>query len=74
MQLDRLRPLIPRSGLCVPSSMLLLCYLRRHGIHAQWVFGVQTFPFEAHCWVEYDGVVLNDTLEHVCWYTPIAAA
>lgn len=74
MQLDRLRPFVPRSGSCLPSSILLLAFLRRHGIRATWVFGVQTFPFEAHCWVEYKGVVLNDTLEHVRWYTPIAIA
>lgn len=74
LQFDKMRPLIPRSGRCLPNSMLLLAYLRRHRIFGTWVFGVQTFPFEAHCWVEYDGVVLNDTIEHVRWYTPITAA
>jgi hypothetical protein len=74
LQFDRLRPLVPRSGRCLPSSLLLLKYLRRHGVSASWVFGVQTFPFEAHCWVEYRGIVLNDTLEHSRWFTPIAVA
>jgi hypothetical protein len=74
LQFDRLRPWVPRSGRCLPSSLLLLKYLRKHGVSASWVFGVQTFPFEAHCWVEYRGVVLNDTLEHSRWFTPIAVA
>jgi hypothetical protein len=74
VQFERLRPLIPCAGSCLPSSMLLRAFLRRHGIGCRWIFGVQTFPFEAHCWVEYQGVVLNDTVEHVSWYTPIATA
>lgn len=73
-QFERLRPLIPRSGRCLAKSLLLLAYLRRHRFSPRLVFGVRTFPFEAHCWVEYEGVVLSDTVEHVRWYTPIAAA
>ncbi|KRB82892.1 hypothetical protein ASE00_12885 [Sphingomonas sp. Root710] len=70
-RVDRLRPLVPRSGRCLVRSFLLLEYLRLCGADAQWVFGVRTHPFEAHCWVEYDGIVLTDTLEHVRWFTPI---
>jgi len=74
LQFDRLRPLIPKTGRCLPNSLMLLAYLRRHGVSAQVVVGVRTFPFEAHCWVQHNGVVLNDTVEHVCWYVPIAVA
>jgi hypothetical protein len=74
LQFDRLRPLIPRSGRCLPNSLMLLAYLRRHGISAQIVVAVRSFPFEAHCWVQHNGVVLNDTVEHVSWYVPIAVA
>jgi hypothetical protein len=38
------------------------------------VFGVRTHPFEAHCWLEKDRVILDDTVEHVRWFTPIARA
>ena len=69
---SRLSPWVPGSGRCVPSSILLLEFLKQHGIEADWVFGVRTYPFEAHCWVEKDGIVLNDSLEHVRWFTPIA--
>lgn len=67
----QLRPLVPRSGRCLVRSLLLLHMLDLRGARANWIFGVRTHPFDAHCWVEYDGVVLNDTLEHVRWYTPI---
>jgi hypothetical protein len=70
----RLRPWIPRSGRCLPSSILLLEFLRLNGIAADWIFAVRTHPFEAHCWIEKDGIVLNDTLEHVQWFTIIARA
>ncbi len=74
LEFDRLRPLVFGSGGCLVSSIMLLEYLRRHGIDADWVFGVRTFPFDAHCWVEFEGVVLNDVAEHVGWFTPIAAS
>ncbi len=71
---ERIRPWVPRSGRCLPASMLLLRFLKLQGLRADWVFGVRTHPFEAHCWVQHDGVVLNDSLEHVRWFTPIAIA
>jgi hypothetical protein len=56
---------------CLFDSLALLEYLARHGIYADWVFGVQTRPFAAHCWVQHDDIVFNDTVEHVSGYTPI---
>jgi len=56
---------------CLYDSFALLEYLARHGIYADWVFGVQTRPFAAHCWVQYGDIVFNDTVEHVSGYTPI---
>jgi len=61
----------PRLGPCLYRSMLLLGYLRARGLSASWVFGVQTWPFEAHCWLQAGEVVLDDHLEHVCGFTPI---
>jgi hypothetical protein len=68
------RALFPGAARCLPNSMLLLELLALNGLGARWVFGVRTFPFEAHCWVEHEGVILNDTIDHVRWFTPIAAA
>ena len=56
---------------CLYDSFALLEFLARYGIYPDWVFGVQTRPFAAHCWVQQDGVVFNDTVEHVSGYTPI---
>ena len=56
---------------CLHDSLALLEFLARYGLYPDWVFGVQTRPFAAHCWVQQDGVVLNDSLEHVIGYTPI---
>jgi Transglutaminase-like superfamily len=56
---------------CLYDSFALLEYLARYGIHADWVFGVQTRPFAAHCWVQHGDIVFNDTVEHVSGYTPI---
>lgn len=72
LRFERLRPLVPGSSRCLPKSMLLLEFLHLHGIRATWVFGVRTYPFAAHCWVECGGFILNDTAEHAAWYTPIA--
>jgi hypothetical protein len=56
---------------CLFDSLALLEFLSRHGIYPDWVFGVQTRPFAAHCWVQHGGIVFNDTVEHVSGYTPI---
>jgi hypothetical protein len=56
---------------CLFDSLALLEFLASFGIYADWVFGVQTRPFTAHCWVQYGEVVVNDTVEHVSGYTPI---
>jgi len=50
---------------CLQRSAACVCLLRRQGASAELVLGVRTFPFAAHAWVELDGRVLNDSLEHV---------
>jgi hypothetical protein len=56
---------------CLHDSLSLLEFLARHGVYPGWVFGVRARPFAAHCWVQHDGIVFNDTVEHVSGYTPI---
>jgi hypothetical protein len=58
---------------CLFDSLALLLYLRRLGVCPQWVFGVRTGPFAAHCWLQSGLIVLNDTVENVCSYSPIMA-
>lgn len=66
-------PWIPFQGVCFYRSFLLREALRRRGEAAWWVFGVQTWPFEAHCWLQVGDVVLDDAAERVAAYTPILA-
>ena len=44
------------------------------GIATQWLFGVRTWPFAAHCWLQIGNLVVGDRLERVRFYTPILAA
>lgn len=69
----RILPWAPFQGVCLYRSFFLLVFLRRRGLDARWVFGVRTWPFEAHCWLQADDVVLDDTLDHVRPFTPIFA-
>jgi hypothetical protein len=56
---------------CLYDSLALLEFLARYRIYPDWVFGVQTRPFAAHCWVQQGDIVFNDTVEHVTGYSPI---
>ncbi|MDG2520526.1 lasso peptide biosynthesis B2 protein [Caulobacter segnis] len=66
-----LLPLAPVAGLCLQQSFMLLAWLHRQGLGASWVFGVRTWPFEAHCWVQAGPILLNDTTERVATFEPI---
>lgn len=46
--------------LCLQRSASTACLLKRYGVPAQMVIGVQQLPFKAHAWVEVDGRVVND--------------
>jgi hypothetical protein len=67
-------PFAPLSGKCLLRAFVLKTYLARRGFGVDWVFGVATWPFSAHCWLQVDGLVLDDTLERVGGYTPILVA
>lgn len=68
---DRLTPWLPGSLLCLQRAALLRRMLTRHHQSADWVFGVRTWPFRAHCWLQFDGVCLTDDAERLRAYTPI---
>ena len=46
--------------LCLQRSATTVCLLRRVGVPAQMVVGVQQTPFKSHAWVEVEGHVVND--------------
>ena len=64
-------PWSPVQGACLFQATLLLEFLAARGLAADWVFGVRTWPFSAHCWVQAGGAVLNDTVERVAPYRQI---
>lgn len=66
-------PYAPLSGKCLLRSFVLMRLLRRQGHDALWVFGVRTWPFYAHCWLQCGDVVLDDDVERVAAFTPIMA-
>lgn len=70
-----LRPLLFTSrNHCLFESLTLVHFLAHYRIHPTWVFGVQTAPFTAHCWLQNGAVAYNDTLDHIRGYTPIMLA
>lgn len=58
-------------GRCLLSSVVLSEFLARYHVRSQCVLGVKARPFAAHCWLECDGRVLNDSVERVRAFTPI---
>lgn len=67
-------PWAPFQGLCLYRSFMLLRHLRRRGHDALWVFGVRTWPFEAHCWLQLGDTVLDDSADRISAYSPILVA
>jgi len=56
---------------CLLDSLTLIRYLAGYGVFPDWVFGVKTEPFYAHCWVQQGGRVFNDSPEYLGEFTPI---
>jgi hypothetical protein len=56
---------------CLLDSLTLVNFLARYGFFPQWVFGVETDPFYAHCWVQQGDFVFNDTPDYVRRFSPI---
>lgn len=69
---NRLRPLIfDTRDECLFHSLAAAEFLRHYNIFPNWVFGVRMNPFGAHCWLQKDEWVINDTPENVCIYQSI---
>lgn len=69
----QVHPWIPFEGDCLQRGYMLHHHLRCAGAPARWIFGVRTWPFLAHCWVQIDDQVVGDSLERVGGFTPIMA-
>ena len=56
---------------CLPHSVAVATQLFRRGVPATFVIGVIARPFQAHCWVQVDDLVVNDRIDTVRDFTPI---
>lgn len=50
----------PAAYVCLFDSLALMRFLLARDVRADLVFGVRSRPFAAHCWVEVDGIILDD--------------
>lgn len=66
-----LSPWLPFDGVCLYRSGLLRRYLAALGHQVDWVFGVRTWPFAAHCWLQVEDLALDDEAERLVAYHPI---
>lgn len=64
-------PFAPGQGECLYRAYLLRAYLATQGLGAAWVFGVRTWPFTAHCWLQCGDLVLDDDPDRISLYTPV---
>lgn len=68
----RIRPFFfSKKGACFLESLVLIEFLAHYTIFPDWIFGVQTGPFKAHCWIQAGPVVFNDSPFVVRTFTPI---
>mgnify|MGYP000863848554 CR=1 FL=1 len=62
----------PASYVCLFDSLALSHFLIGQGVCSDLVFGVRSRPFSAHCWIEVDGVILDDGGENCHSFAEIA--
>jgi hypothetical protein len=62
---------LPMPRKCLVRSFVLLRFLQRSGLDATWVFGVTTWPFRAHCWLQIGDTALDDNADRIVEYEPI---
>jgi hypothetical protein len=72
-QFEQVRPWLPLRGECLARSYQLRAFLRARGFDAFWVFGVRTWPFSAHCWLQVGTTALDEHLERLTAFFPILA-
>lgn len=65
------RRMIPIASSCLPDSLALIDFLAKRGHPARLVFGVRREPFAAHCWVQTESCLLNETVDIASGFTPI---
>jgi hypothetical protein len=60
-----------RQRYCLSISIATMLWLLHRGGAAHLVMGVRLHPFQAHCWVQADGLLINDDPDLIRNFTPI---
>ncbi len=60
-----------RQQRCLSISFATVEWLLRRGCRVELILGVRLHPFQAHCWTQCDGILINDTVDAVRNFTPI---
>lgn len=66
------RAYVPLASSCLWDSLALRQWLASRGHGCALVFATRLDPFAAHCWIEADGIVLNDSPERIATFAPVA--
>lgn len=69
----RLRPLLPKSRICLYDTLSFRLFAGFYGKRPTVVIGVKGEPFQAHCWAQAGGWILNDVPQNIQQYVPIMA-
>ncbi len=72
--IDALLAWSPFDGECLFRSVLRRRFLMALGHRPDFVIGVRTWPFRAHCWLQSGTHALDDWPERLCAYRPILTA
>lgn len=68
---ERMSLYLPNRLPCLFKACALLHFLACHGHRADWVIGVQLFPFRAHCWLAQGELLIGERSHLVEQYVPI---
>ena len=68
---ERMSLYLPYQAPCLLRTYVLLHYLSFYGRRADWVIGVQLFPFRAHCWLATDDLLVGERAHLIEDYLPI---
>ena len=60
-----------RTARCLSVSVATMHWLIARGCAATLVMGVKLHPFQAHCWVQVEGNLVNDDVDSVRPFVPI---
>lgn len=65
------RRYLPVKPNCLTDSLALIRFLGPLAVGTTLIFGVKLEPFAAHCWVQFESLLLNDRSDYVERFAPV---